>query len=75
MNGNDDEQIREIICDYQSAFASVFWQLTEEQIMKTYYEPAPGEDEIEMCSRRSLISIIVLVIATGFAFAYLQGPL
>ena len=34
MNGNDDEQIREIICDYQSAFASVFWQLTEELTMK-----------------------------------------
>lgn len=43
--------------------------------MKNYYEPAPGEDEIAMCSRRSLISIIVLVIATGFAFVYLQGPL
>ena len=43
--------------------------------MKNYYEPAEGEDEIAMCSRRSLISIIVVAIATGFAFAFLQGPL
>lgn len=42
--------------------------------MKNYYEPAPGEDEIAVCSRRSLISIIFLVIATGFAFAFMQVP-
>ena len=28
MNGSDDEQIREIVCDYQRTFASVLWQLT-----------------------------------------------
>lgn len=43
--------------------------------MKSYYQPAAGEDEIAMCSRRSLISIILMAVAFGASIAFMQVPL
>lgn len=61
MNGNDDEQIREIICDYQSAFASVFWQLTEE--FKMYILAYAASAIILLCACIAMLPVIALSIA------------